>query len=101
VSSFETFGGAALRGVVVADPAADHRLVQLAKRSAVSELHLRRMFADQTGTTPARFIERIRVEAAREQLESATTPIETVAASCGLDRDDAPRLPAYPRRRTV
>ena len=29
----ETFGGAALPGVVVADPAADHRLAQLAKRS--------------------------------------------------------------------
>jgi len=91
VSSFETFGGAALRGVVVADPAADHRLVQLAKRSAVSELHLRRMFADQTGTTPARFIERIRVEAAREQLESATTPIETVAASCGFGSPETMR----------
>jgi transcriptional regulator GlxA family with amidase domain len=69
---------------VVAEPAADHRLAQLAKRAAVSDRHLRRLFADQTGTTPARFVERIRVEAARERLERTATPIETVAATCGF-----------------
>lgn len=69
---------------IVAQPAADHRLAQLAKRAAVSERHLRRMFADQTGTTPARFVERIRVEAARAHLEGSATPIEAVAAACGF-----------------
>ena len=69
---------------IAADPAADHRLARLAKRAAVSERHLRRMFADQTGTTPARFVERIRVEAARERLESTATTVETVASSCGF-----------------
>ncbi len=69
---------------IVADPAADHRLITLAKRAAISERHLRRVFADQTGTTPARFVERIRVEAAREQLEGTTTPVDAVAASCGF-----------------
>ncbi|MDP9134889.1 MAG: GlxA family transcriptional regulator [Actinomycetota bacterium] len=76
---------------IVAEPAADHRLAQLAKRAAVSERHLRRMFADQTGTTPARFVERIRVEAAREQLEAAATPIETVAAACGFGSPETMR----------
>lgn len=76
---------------IVAEPAADHRLVQLAKRAAVSERHLRRLFADQTGTTPARFVERIRVEAAREQLERTTTPIETVAAGCGFGSPETMR----------
>jgi transcriptional regulator GlxA family with amidase domain len=69
---------------VVAEPAADHRLAQLAKRAAVSERHLRRLFAGQTATTPARFVERVRVEAARERLERTTAPIETVAADCGF-----------------
>lgn len=69
---------------IVAEPAADHRLAQLAKRVAVSERHLRRMFADQTRTTPARFVERVRVEAAREQLERGATSIETVATACGF-----------------
>lgn len=69
---------------IVANPAADHSLAALAKHAAVSERHLRRMFAGQTGTTPARFVERIRVEAAREQLESTATPIATVATACGF-----------------
>lgn len=76
---------------IVAQPAADHRLAQLAKRATVSERHLRRMFADQTGTTPARFVERIRVEAARERLESTPTPIETVAATCGFGSPETMR----------
>ena len=92
-----------LLDAIVAEPAADHRLARLAKRAAVSERHLRRLFADQTGTTPARFVERVRVEAARERLERTTTPVETVAGRLRLrqPRDDAPRLPARPRRRTV
>ncbi len=80
-----------LLDAIVAEPAADHRLAQLAKRAAVSERHLRRLFADQTGTTPARFVERIRVEAAREQLERAPTPVETVAASCGFGSPETMR----------
>jgi transcriptional regulator GlxA family with amidase domain len=69
---------------IVARPAADHSLAELAKHAAVSERHLRRLFADQTGTTPARFVERIRVEAARERLESTATPIGTLASECGF-----------------
>ncbi len=76
---------------IVAAPAADHRLARLAKRAAVSERHLRRMFAAQTGTTPARFVERIRVEAARERLESTTAPVETVAAGCGFGSPETMR----------
>jgi transcriptional regulator GlxA family with amidase domain len=76
---------------IVAEPAADHRLAQLARRAAVSERHLRRLFADQTGTTPARFVERIRVEAARERLEATATPIETVASSCGFGSPETMR----------
>jgi transcriptional regulator GlxA family with amidase domain len=76
---------------VVAEPAADHRLARLAKRAAISERHLRRLFAEQTRTTPARFVERIRVEAARERLESTTAPTETVAAACGFGSPETMR----------
>lgn len=76
---------------IVAEPASDHRLAQLARRAAVSERHLRRLFAEQTRTTPARFVERIRVEAAREQLETGTTPVETVAAACGFGSPETMR----------
>jgi transcriptional regulator GlxA family with amidase domain len=80
-----------LLDAIVAEPADDHRLARLAKRAAVSERHLRRMFAEQTGTTPGRFVERIRVEAAREQLESTGRPIKTVAAACGFGSPETMR----------
>ncbi|MEV4419771.1 GlxA family transcriptional regulator [Patulibacter sp. NPDC049589] len=69
---------------VVADPAADHSLAALARRASLSERHFRRRFLDQTGTTPARFVERVRVEAARELLERTTTPVDQIAARCGF-----------------
>jgi transcriptional regulator GlxA family with amidase domain len=69
---------------IVADPAGDHRLGELAKRVAVSERHMRRIFAEQTKTTPAVFVERIRVEAARDQLESTNATVDSVAVSCGF-----------------
>jgi transcriptional regulator GlxA family with amidase domain len=80
-----------LADAIVSEPAADHRLAQLAKRAALSERHLRRTFAAQTGTTPARFVERIRVEAARERLERTTAPIETIAAGCGFGSPETMR----------
>lgn len=69
---------------IVADPAGDHRLGALAKQASVSERHLRRIFVEQTSTTPAQFVERVRVEAARDQLESTAAPVETVATTCGF-----------------
>ena len=86
--------GAPLRAVldhVVAEPAGDHRLSALAQRAALSERHFRRTFLDQTGSTPARFVERVRVEAARELLERTTTPIEAVAVSCGFGSPETMR----------
>ena len=49
------------------------------------------MFADETRTTPARFVERIRVEAARELLEGSSTPVELVAARCGFGSPETMR----------
>jgi transcriptional regulator GlxA family with amidase domain len=75
---------------IVADPAGDHRQPQLAKRASMSERHLRRVFVEQTGTTPARFVERVRVEAARELLEGST-PVSTIASSCGFGSTETMR----------
>jgi transcriptional regulator GlxA family with amidase domain len=76
---------------IVARPRDDHRQSQLARRAALSERHLRRVFAEETGTTPGRFVERVRVEAARELLEAGATPIETVAARCGFGSTETMR----------
>ncbi|WP_372734217.1 GlxA family transcriptional regulator [Nocardioides sp.] len=69
---------------VIALPTGDHRLPTLAGRLNISERHLSRLFVDQTGVTPGRFVERVRVEAARTLLERTDTPITQIAESCGL-----------------
>jgi transcriptional regulator GlxA family with amidase domain len=69
---------------IVADPAADHRVGELASRASLSERQLSRLFVKQARTTPARFVERVRVEAARDQLETSRASVDAVAAACGF-----------------
>ena len=69
---------------IVADPAGDHRVPTLAARASLSERQLSRLFAKQVRTTPARFVERVRVEAARDQLEAGRASVDAVAAGCGF-----------------
>lgn len=74
----------ALLDAVTADPAGDHRLAALSARSGFSERHLTRMFARELGTTPARWVEQVRVEAARALLEDSDLPLDAVARRSGL-----------------
>jgi len=69
---------------IVADPGGDHRVPALAERAALSERQLSRLFAKQARTTPARFVERVRVEAARDLLETGGSSVDAVAAGCGF-----------------
>ena len=69
---------------IVADPAGDHRVLALAERASLSERQLSRLFAKQVHTTPARFVERVRVEAARDLLEGSRVSVDIVAADCGF-----------------
>jgi transcriptional regulator GlxA family with amidase domain len=57
---------------------------RLAERAAMSPRHFARAFAAETGMTPAKAIERLRLEASRERVESGTEPIEGVAACTGF-----------------
>lgn len=79
--------GSPIRAVadeVVADPAADHSVTALARRAALSERHLARLFLRQAQTTPARFVERVRVEAARRLLEASAMSVDAVAGRSGF-----------------
>lgn len=69
---------------IVAEPGGDHRVSTLAQRAALSERQLSRLFLRQARTTPARFVERVRVEAARDLLEGSTLPVEAISARCGF-----------------
>jgi transcriptional regulator GlxA family with amidase domain len=57
---------------------------RLADCAAMSPRHFARAFAAETGMTPAKAIERLRLEAARERVESGIEPIEGVAAQTGF-----------------
>ncbi|MEV5176451.1 GlxA family transcriptional regulator [Streptomyces flaveolus] len=70
---------------VMHDPAGDHSTAALARRAAVSEDHLTESFTQAVGMPPARYVERVRIEAAKLMLSSSEASLEAVAASCGFD----------------
>ena len=73
----------ALVDAVVANPAGDHSLEQLASRVSVSPRHLRRMFHDELSTTPARFVESVRIDAAKRLLV-ASSSVSVAARESGF-----------------
>ncbi|WP_394613617.1 GlxA family transcriptional regulator [Lentzea sp. JNUCC 0626] len=56
--------------VVAAQPALDHSAAALAARVGVSARHLARLFASELGTTPARFVEQVRLDHAKALLDA-------------------------------
>ena len=57
---------------------------RLAAKAGMSPRNFARVFVKDTGTTPARFVERLRVEAARRRLEESRDKLEKVANDCGF-----------------
>jgi len=62
----------------------DLRVERLARRSAMSPRNFARVFTEQVGTTPARYVEGLRLEAAKRRLEDGAGSIERIAADCGF-----------------
>lgn len=69
---------------VLERPAEDHRVQQLARRAGMSPRHFARVFTEQTGETPARFVQRVRVERARGLLEHDGLAVDAVAEQVGF-----------------
>jgi len=57
---------------------------RLAARAAMSPRHFARAFRAETGTTPAKAVERLRAEAARAALESGASSVQLVARESGF-----------------
>jgi transcriptional regulator GlxA family with amidase domain len=72
-----------LQSFIDAHPAADLSVPALARRAGMSERHFSRVFTEQTGLSPGRYVERSRAEAARHLLETTDHPLERVARECG------------------
>src|ERR1700731_2492777 len=56
----------------------------LAERVAMSPRNFARVFTKEMKTTPAKFVERLRVETARRRLEESHNSMETIASECGF-----------------
>ncbi len=63
----------------------------LAEHAHMSSRNFARAFAAEIGITPGRYVERVRLEAARRALEDTSQPIATVAAACGFGTPETMR----------
>ncbi|MEW1645392.1 DJ-1/PfpI family protein [Streptomyces sp. NPDC091219] len=75
---------------VLADPAADHSLPTMAAAVAVSPRHLTRLFRTELGTTPARWVERVRLDRAQHLLLEGHS-VTSAAHHSGLGTDETLR----------
>ena len=63
----------------------------LAERAVMSPRTFARVFVRECGTTPAKFVERARVDAARRALEDTTDPLTVIAEGCGFGHTETMR----------
>lgn len=67
-----------------ANPRARHGIAELAGHAGLSPRHFQRRFTAELGTSPAAYVERVRVEAARRALVEGDDPLEAIARRYGF-----------------
>ena len=72
-------------------PGADLSVEALAARARLSPRHFARAFHAETGTTPGRYVDRVRLEHARRLLEDTTDGVAGIARSSGYGTPEAMR----------
>ncbi|MCF3121660.1 GlxA family transcriptional regulator [Streptomyces arenae] len=72
-------------------PAEDLSVDALAARARLSPRHFARAFQAETGQTPGKYVERVRVEHARRLLEDTSDGVEEVSRACGYGTPEAMR----------
>jgi transcriptional regulator GlxA family with amidase domain len=76
----------------IADHLADDLSVErLAERTAMSVRNFSRTFSREVGLTPARFVERARVDGARRLLEESSASVDEIAVRCGFGTSETMR----------
>lgn len=73
-------------------PGADLSVEALAHRVNMSPRNFFRVFVREVGMTPGRFVERVRVEAARRLLEDTSRGVPDVATTCGFGSQETMRV---------
>ena len=81
----------ALHGWIKSHLADDLSLSALAHQAGMSERSFSRHYAEAAGQTPARAIERLRVEAAQNLLLESRLPVKRIALRCGFGSEETMR----------
>lgn len=80
-----------LQAWIINHPDADLSVENLADRMAMSPRNFSRLFCQELGMTPAKFVERVRLEAARNLMLRTDLPMESVANNCGFNTSEQMR----------
>ncbi|TPQ18815.1 GlxA family transcriptional regulator [Streptomyces sporangiiformans] len=72
-------------------PGEDLTVESLAARASLSPRHFARAFQAETGMTPGRFVDRVRLEHARRLLEDTADGVEEISRACGYGTPEAMR----------
>ncbi|NKQ23369.1 GlxA family transcriptional regulator [Streptomyces galbus] len=72
-------------------PADDLSVEALAARPRLSPRHFARAFREETGTTPGRYVDRVRLEHARRLLEDTADGVEEISRASGYGTPEAMR----------
>jgi transcriptional regulator GlxA family with amidase domain len=80
-----------IQRLVLEDVGGEHSVEAMAARAHLSPRHFARAFTAETGVTPARYVESVRLEAARRRLEETHEPIGEIARVCGFGTDETMR----------
>jgi transcriptional regulator GlxA family with amidase domain len=79
------------QSMIDTDPGAVGSISELAAAVGLSPRHFSRRFTDEVGQTPGRYLESVRVEAARALLERDGASVDHVARACGFGSAEALR----------
>jgi transcriptional regulator GlxA family with amidase domain len=79
---------APLHDWIAENVAGDLRVERLAEQAGMSPRTFARVYAAKIGVTPARMVEKMRIEAVRRSLEETDMPIKRIAALCGFGQEE-------------
>ncbi|MBV6633269.1 MAG: helix-turn-helix domain-containing protein [Alphaproteobacteria bacterium] len=85
---------------ILADPAQPLTVPEMAAKVGMSERHFSRLFTAKLGVSPARFVERLRVEQACDLMHQSTLGLQTIQAQVGFSNGEQMRR-AFQRVRGV
>ena len=74
----------AAQAFIAADPAADHRLSEVARIAGCSEFHFARLFRQETGQSVRGYRRRLRTRLALKLISEGQHDLTTVALDCGF-----------------